>query len=209
MELDHVFVFVPPGGGALRQAFADRGFSETYERAHPGQGTANVCYAFDNAFVELLWLTDPVEAGSEAIRRTGLLERSRWETRPGVCRFGIAYRTVQPPAFRTWSYTPPYLPPGMAIAVAAFSDDPTLPMVFQSPGRVPPTAWPLERQRGLQRAAGLQTLQVGLQPVQRELPEGLRSLDGSVIELLSPGTEWRVVLRITTEEGALLEVPLA
>ncbi|MEO1271293.1 MAG: hypothetical protein AAFX99_24640, partial [Myxococcota bacterium] len=67
------------------------GLVETYRRAHPGQGTANVCYALDNAFLELLWVVDLDEALSPAIRRTGLALRSEWK-RHGISPFGIAWR---------------------------------------------------------------------------------------------------------------------
>ena len=89
-EIDHVFLFVQPDGpeiGALRRL----GLTETYRRAHPGQGTANVCFAFDNLFLELLWLTSETEARSPAIARTRLWDRSRWSA-SGTSPFGIALR---------------------------------------------------------------------------------------------------------------------
>lgn len=51
LELDHVFVFCTPGDG-LEERMKAHGFVETYRRRHPGQGTQNVCFCFDNAFVE-------------------------------------------------------------------------------------------------------------------------------------------------------------
>lgn len=155
MELDHVFFFVPPGGGALRRELAQRGWNETYERAHVGQGTANVCYAFDNAFLELIWLTDEAEARSAAIRRTGLLQRAQWRSL-GTCPVGIAYRLTSEEAapFETWDFRPPYLPQGMSIPMAVETEDPHRALVFQSPGRDAPAAWPASRQNGLQRSSG-------------------------------------------------------
>lgn len=57
MELDHFFVFTPLCGGSLRARLAALGLTETYQRVHPGQATANVCFVFDDAYLELLWLT--------------------------------------------------------------------------------------------------------------------------------------------------------
>jgi len=79
LELDHIFFFVRPGGreaGALARA----GLREAYRRRHPGQGTANVCYAFDNAFLELLWVEDWDEINSPAVARTKLAERAEWQS---------------------------------------------------------------------------------------------------------------------------------
>lgn len=65
LEIDHVFLFIEPGGPEI-DALQRLGFTETYRRAHPGQGTANVCFAFDNLYLELLWLTSEAEARSPA-----------------------------------------------------------------------------------------------------------------------------------------------
>jgi hypothetical protein len=47
LEIDHLFVFIEPDGPEI-EALRRLGLVETYRRAHPGQGTANVCFAFDN-----------------------------------------------------------------------------------------------------------------------------------------------------------------
>ena len=156
MDLDHLFVLVDPNGPELDDLRA-LGLVETYRRKHPGQGTENMCFAFDNLYLELLWVSDPQEARSPSITRTGLFERSLWRTE-GTCRFGIAWRETEGEptlAAPVWSYEPPYLPPGMSIAVAVDSDDPRMPLMFRSPGTSAPTDWPAERRGELQRGAGL------------------------------------------------------
>ncbi|MBK8213640.1 MAG: VOC family protein [Myxococcales bacterium] len=50
MELDHLFVFVD-GPSEAEEALTLLGLDETYRRVHPGQGTANVCCAFDDAYL--------------------------------------------------------------------------------------------------------------------------------------------------------------
>jgi hypothetical protein len=50
VKIDHLFVFVePPATEAaeLEQA----GLRESFRRRHPGQGTTNACFCFDNAYL--------------------------------------------------------------------------------------------------------------------------------------------------------------
>lgn len=156
MELDHVFIFCTPGDG-LAERLLSAGFVETYRRRHPGQGTENICFCFDNAFVELLWVNDEAEISSSSIARTGLYKRSRY-LKLGTCPFGIAWRGNS--SISTWPYRPPYLPPPMAIDVATDSDEPRQPMMFRSPGDSPPSSWPTERRGNLQRHAGFQSIRI-------------------------------------------------
>jgi hypothetical protein len=155
MELDHVFVLIEPGGPELTY-LRSLGLTETYRRKHPGQGTENICFCFDNLFLECLWITSPDEATSDPIARTGLYERSQWHTR-FTSPFGLAWRdspATPPIDIATWPFRPPYLPPGMTIAVATDSDDPRQPMMFKSPGSTPPRSWPPEKRGALQDHAG-------------------------------------------------------
>lgn len=142
MELDHLFFCIAPDGPEPA-ALEALGLRESFRRDHPGQGTANLCYCFDNAYLELLWLTDEAQARAPAIARTRLTERANWRS-TGASPFGIALRggAAEPPLpIAHWDYQPPYLPDGQSIAVAVFSDKPTQPLVFRSPGRARPDAW--------------------------------------------------------------------
>lgn len=153
LAIDHVFMFIEPDGPEI-DALKRLGFTETYRRVHPGQGTANVCFAFDNLYLELLWLTSEAEARSPAIARTRLWERSQWR-RLGTCPFGIAVRgDLAGAGVPVWDYRPPYLPPDRRIAVATDSDDPMQPMLFSFPGGTAPRDWPAEQRGRLQRDAG-------------------------------------------------------
>lgn len=161
LAIDHIFLFIDPEGseiGVLRRL----GLSETYRRAHPGQGTANACFAFDNLYLELLWLTSETEARSAPVVRTRLWERSQWRSTQ-ACPFGVAVRgDLDAAGVPTWAYRPPYLaqvlPAGAGIPVASASDDPALPMVFVSPGNERPAQWPDERKGALQQAAGFRSV---------------------------------------------------
>lgn len=206
MELDHVFLFIDD----LRVAEAlgqSLGLVETYRRVHAGQGTANICYCFENAFLELLVLTDADEASSAAIARTGLLQRADWrELR--TCPLGIAWRLDHqeaPPAFPTWPFRPPYLPATRAIPVAVESDNLAAPLLFQSPGTEAPAAWAPERRGTLQTAAGLRRIvQVLLSSPKGFRPgptlTGVLAATGGLIEE-GRGRDWSLRLRVSRHDG--------
>jgi hypothetical protein len=118
--VDHAFIGckgqAPEGDALLRL-----GFVEGSSNTHPGQGTANRRFYFDNFMLELVWVADPEEAQNERTRRTRLWERCEGKDSQ-VSPFGIIFRSTSiPPApapFATWPYTPIYLPPGLAMQVA-------------------------------------------------------------------------------------------
>jgi hypothetical protein len=142
LELDHVFVCSDAGAPE-----ADRlvrfGLSEGRSWMHPGQGTANRCFFFHNAMLELLWVHDEAQARSEATRRTRLLER--WLNRSeGSCPFGVCFRSSEASdvaPFAGWHYRPEYLQAPQSIYVANNSDLLHEPMLFYIPfGRRPDAA---------------------------------------------------------------------
>jgi hypothetical protein len=120
LEVDHAFVTCAPGAPE-GDALLALGFVEGSGNTHPGQGTANRRFYFENFMLELLWVSDPQEAQSERTQRTRLWER--WAQREqGVCPFGIVFRSTDdrpaPAPFPVWSYAPSYLPEGMSIEIA-------------------------------------------------------------------------------------------
>ena len=112
IELDHLFVCTAPGAPEA-EALVRFGLHEGPPNLHPGQGTANRRFAFANAMIELLWVSDAREAQSENPRRTLLWDR--WSDREGEASpFGICLRpidtqTTESP-FPAWEYRPAYLP---------------------------------------------------------------------------------------------------
>jgi hypothetical protein len=133
-ELDHVFVaarFEAPEMKLLREA----GFLEGPAHDHPGQGTASRGIFFENAYLELIWLTDATAAAARAVSRTGLAQRS--DPRQEACPFGFGLRsTLDPvprPPFATWEYSPPYLPEGTSFPMAASSEKLDEPLIFVLP----------------------------------------------------------------------------
>jgi hypothetical protein len=83
--IDHVFVMCSAGApeaGALVRA----GLVEGSANTHPGQGTANRRFFFDNMYLELLFVSDAEEAQREPVSRTRLWDR--WSRRAaGACPF--------------------------------------------------------------------------------------------------------------------------
>lgn len=159
-ELDHLFICTDIGAYE-----ADRlvsfGLVEGTSNTHPGQGTANRCFFFHNAMLELLWVHDSEEAKSELIRPTRLWER--WKNRNnGVCPFGVCLRPVtgssKTVAFSSWAYHPPYLPKTLSIEVGKNSDVLTEPMLFQIPFGQRPDQYPVEKLQPLNHDTGLREI---------------------------------------------------
>ncbi len=118
--LDHVFVCCSVDAPEA-DALVRLGLKEGSGNKHFGQGTACRRFFFRNAYLELLWVHDPVLARDTSTIRTRLWER--WSGRKsGACPFGVVFRPkgtgLAEPPFPSWSYHPSYLPPDIAIEVA-------------------------------------------------------------------------------------------
>jgi hypothetical protein len=120
LEVDHAFIACAhqaPEGDALVRA----GFVEGSGNTHPGQGTANRRFYFDNFMLELIWVADPEEAMSAQTRPTRLWERCSMRN-SGISPFGIIFRSAgdqdSAAPFATWAYHPRYLPEGFSIEIA-------------------------------------------------------------------------------------------
>lgn len=157
-ELDHIILMLDPRSGEGTE-FVRRGLEPSYRRAHPGQGTENLCFCFDNAFLELLWTRDRAELAANPLTRARLPERLNWAAQR-ACPFGIAIRPVANLAetpdlpFKAWAYKPAYLPQGMAIRIATFCDNARLPFLFTAPPSGAPADWTDGRAGMRQMAAG-------------------------------------------------------
>lgn len=158
-EFDHLFICTDVGAEDSDR-LVSLGFVEGTSSQHPGQGTANRRFFFHNAMVEFLWVHDPTEAQSEAIRRTRLWER--WNDRRRVCPFGICLRPSKGSgdavAFSSWEYHPPYLPAPLSIAVGNNSEVLSEPMLFQIPFGKRPDQTPPEKVQPLEHPIGLREI---------------------------------------------------
>lgn len=132
-ELDHIFICTDVNA-PVAQRLIDFGLLEGRSNTHPGQGTTNRCFFFQNTMLELLWVHDPVEAQTPLTQTTRLWER--WRDRSlydeVICAhsfspFGIALRPMQPDCsllpFFGWHYKPTYLPDPLTIWIGDDSDN--------------------------------------------------------------------------------------
>lgn len=133
-QLDHVFVASSVDAPEI-QVLDEAGFVEGPAHDHPGQGTASRGIFFENAYLELIWLTDARAASTPPVSRTGLAHRA--DPRGDASPFGFGLRSPCEPAsdppFETWGYSPAYLPDGFAFAMGANSEELGEPLVFVLP----------------------------------------------------------------------------
>jgi hypothetical protein len=120
IELDHVFVCASPGAPEAEE-FVRFGLREGPPNEHPGQGTSCRRFSFANAMIEVLWVSDPREAQSQATRRP--LLGVRWSAGHGTASpFGVCVRPVDPQntelPFPAWEYRPAYLPDPLVMHIA-------------------------------------------------------------------------------------------
>jgi len=159
-EFDHLFILTDIGASEANR-LSSFGLVEGGSRIHRGQGTANRCFFFHNAMLELLWIHDPEEAKSEAIHQTRLWERST-NRNNGACPFGICLRPAKGSedtvAFSSWAYRPPYLPETMSIAVGTNSDVLTEPMLFQISFGKRPDLYSAQKSQPLDHGVGFREI---------------------------------------------------
>jgi hypothetical protein len=191
MEMDHIVVFLDRDHPTVSN-LKSTGLIENYRRAHPGQGTVNACYCFDNLYLEFLSIFSFEEAAAPSVRRMQLPERSAWQDRGG-CPFGIGWRADADDSIETWSFHPPYLPDPLSISLATDSDNLDQPLMFTFPGLQAPTEWPPQRQAGLQHAAGFGAVA----GVKLCLPRGVQP--GKALQTLAANTG----LELETGRGGL------
>jgi hypothetical protein len=131
-EIDHFFICTA-AGGLVADRLIQFGFTEGSPNRHPGQGTANRRFFFDNAFLELVWLENPDEASSDLVRRTKLYERCT-NFGGGASPFGVCLRpkpgAARAAPFSAWEYRPPYLPDPLMINMGSNFEILTEPLLF-------------------------------------------------------------------------------
>lgn len=155
-ELDHVFVCANLDAPEAAQLVA-LGLTQGPSGVHQGQGTANRCFLFHNAYLELIWVHDEADARSRLTERTRIFER--WKGRAdGASPFGICLRPTRPsrvsgPPFAGWDYLPRYVPPSSPIHVGANCNRLVEPMLFFIESASRPDSWP--RQPPLQHRLGV------------------------------------------------------
>lgn len=120
LRIDHLFICSAVGAPEADELLG-AGMTEGSPNTHPGQGTANRRFFFENGYLELLWVQHENEARSERTAPTRLWDR--WTERHGSANpFGICFSSPQRAEsrlpFTTRAYRPRYLADGREILFA-------------------------------------------------------------------------------------------
>jgi len=97
LELDQIFIWVKPAApeAAVLEEFGIKHIPNTSE--HLGQGTASKFFFFENAYLELIWISDE-NAAKQSMDRSGIDWRARadWQ-QTGASPFGIGLHGISSP----------------------------------------------------------------------------------------------------------------
>jgi hypothetical protein len=157
IELDHLFVCSAPGAPEAEK-LVQFGLREGPPNQHPGQGTACRRFAFANAMIELVWVSNASEAQSESTRRTLLWER--WSGREDhASPFGICLRPVDPQdtglPFPAWEYRPAYLPDPLVMHIGEAGLEEPMWVYLSFMQRIHREQWFMEHPIGIREITGL------------------------------------------------------
>ena len=133
LELDHIFICISDELNVTR-TLTEFGLNLSSRQLHKGQGTANRCAYFDNAYLELLLRDSDRDLQSKQVEAVSLWERMRWRN-TNASPFGVSFRfteTKQNIPVATRPYDAPFLPEGITIPVATPQDSIYEPLVFLS-----------------------------------------------------------------------------
>ncbi len=156
-ELDHLFVCTAPGAPEAEELI-QFGLHEGPPNQHPGQGTACRRFAFANAMIELLWVSDEREAQSQSARRTLIWER--WSGREdSASPFGICLRPVDTQdtglPFPAWEYRPTYLPGPLVMHIGDVGIEEPMWIYLRFMRRTQRKNWFIEHPVGIREITGL------------------------------------------------------
>lgn len=130
MKIDHIFICSDaPDDDA--QIFADFGFTEGPPNNHPGQGTANRRFFFNNMYLEFLYIADNKSAQSSFTKPIKLYERiTDKSTHVSPFGFGLypSDNGMKIGDYNTWEYKPKFLPPPLKMDI--YGDSLTEPMYY-------------------------------------------------------------------------------
>ena len=158
MVIDHIFIFSQAQGAEADQLI-DFGLTEGSHRVHPGQGTTNRKFYFENFFLEILWVHNEDEMRSSLTEPTKLWKRAQLPSDDSPhqdARFGLCLvNTVATDTIFESSqiYQPAFLPEEMHIDFVAHETAPHLPWTFRLPmkGNTQPKNEPLTHSNYLKR----------------------------------------------------------
>lgn len=131
VKVDHIFIFSNKGQEA--DDLVKFGLTEGSGRSHPGLGTRNRRFFFENFYLEILWVENESEAKSHS--DIGIWERSNFENN-GFSRFGLCLVNdvgTQQLFKDALKLQPDYYPQGKQLELFHNENKPYLPWIFQLP----------------------------------------------------------------------------
>ncbi|MEC5341728.1 VOC family protein [Brenneria populi] len=157
MEVDHILI-CSPNRANIADALVNAGFAEGSGNSHPGQGTANRRFFFNNAYLEFLYLEESLEL-TPADRDKLDIRRRFNRADHGRSPFGVGFRPSElneNAPFPHWVYKPSYLPDGYSINVGDASTNEPLWFFLDFVCR--PDRLPSAKQQPLNHPCGVATL---------------------------------------------------
>ena len=204
IELDHAW-FAPADPPAAIAALQAAGLVLGARGEHQGQGTANAVFFFDNAYLELLWCTDPALLDTPRNRPTGLRQRLAGGR---ACPFGLSFRRAAgapdaPLPLPTWDWPAAFLPPGaVPIPIATPPGSLAEPIVFASLVTRRPDLRPVARQAELREISAVRFTLIGGE--KSGVPARLEALG---LATFVEGARWRMEVEVDDgQSGGGVEV---
>jgi len=136
LTLDHIFILVDAGASEA-QLLTEIGLMEGARSDHPGQGTANRRFFFENFFLEFIYLRDAAEARNGPGAGLRFCER---QANADLSPFGLVFRTTHAShdePFSYWKYYPDYFKGQHYFLVGNNSDELLEPLVICMPTTLP------------------------------------------------------------------------
>lgn len=134
MEIDHIIFFSNDQGNEAEE-LTSFGLIEGSNRIHPGQGTRNRKFYFENFFLEIVWAFDKREITSALTAPTRLWERTN-HRKNGCSPFGLCLSNSgdSDDLFQgCLKYRPSYLPEESSFEIITNEEHPYLPWICRLP----------------------------------------------------------------------------
>jgi len=162
IKLDHIFILTQNSAPAVEE-LVKLGLLQGLAKDHPGQGTANRLFLFENMTLELLYIRDPKEAENGAGRNLNLVSRIE----NAHCPFGIVVRTpgtLNEDPFAGWRYYPEYFPEHWYFQVGDNSVNEKEPLVICMPKELPQRKFTKDTVTNKMNLEGLNIALPGISP---------------------------------------------
>lgn len=121
MKIDHIFI-CSTDPERDTQILSDFGLTEGPPNTHPGQGTANKRFFFDNVYIEFLYIEHTENAQSAISRPSKLYERiTQYSNDSNISPFGFGIypsdNGLKITDYNTWEYKPQFLHPPLKMDI--------------------------------------------------------------------------------------------